>query len=310
MGFLNVICKFEKIEILESKFCRKSVKPNTNKMKEEVILVNNYVERTINFGIEYAPKLLGGLIVLVIGLWLTKIITKGVGKSLERSNIDQSLVPFLRSLINIILKALVAITVMGMIGVEMTSFVAIIGAAGLAVGMALSGTLQNFAGGVVILILKPFKIGDFIEAQNFTGTVKEISIFSTLLNTPDKKLVIIPNGALSSGAIINYSAENLRRVDWTFGIAYGDNVGDFKRAINTFISEDERILKDPPVFMGLSELGESSVNFVVRVWVDGDDYWNVFFDMNEKVYSKFSDYNLNIPFPQMDVHLNTVTETK
>ncbi|WP_348799245.1 mechanosensitive ion channel family protein [Flavobacterium adhaerens] len=279
-------------------------------MKEEVILVNNYVERTINFGIEYAPKLLGGLIVLVIGLWLTKIITKGVGKSLERSNIDQSLVPFLRSLINIILKALVAITVMGMIGVEMTSFVAIIGAAGLAVGMALSGTLQNFAGGVVILILKPFKIGDFIEAQNFTGTVKEISIFSTLLNTPDKKLVIIPNGALSSGAIINYSAENLRRVDWTFGIAYGDNVGDFKRAINTFISEDERILKDPPVFMGLSELGESSVNFVVRVWVDGDDYWNVFFDMNEKVYSKFSDYNLNIPFPQMDVHLNTVTETK
>lgn len=279
-------------------------------MKEEVILVNNYVERTINFGIEYAPKLLGGLIVLVIGLWLTKIITKGVGKSLEKSNIDQSLVPFLRSLINIILKALVAITVMGMIGVEMTSFVAIIGAAGLAVGMALSGTLQNFAGGVVILILKPFKIGDFIEAQNFTGTVKEISIFSTLLNTPDKKLVIIPNGALSSGAIINYSAENLRRVDWTFGIAYGDNVGDFKRAINTFINEDERILKDPPVFMGLSELGESSVNFVVRVWVDGDDYWNVFFDMNEKVYSKFSDYNLNIPFPQMDVHLNTVTETK
>jgi small conductance mechanosensitive channel len=279
-------------------------------MKEQVIIVNNYLEKITDFAIEYAPKLLGGVIVLIVGLWVTKLITKGVGKSLEKSNIDQSLVPFLRSLTNIILKALVGITVMGMIGIEMTSFVAIIGAAGLAVGMALSGTLQNFAGGVIILVLKPFKIGDFIEAQNFTGTVKEISIFSTLLNTPDKKLVIIPNGPLSTGAIINYSAENLRRVDWTFGIAYGDNVEDFKRAMNTFINEDERILKEPEVFMGLSALGDSSVNFVVRVWVDGPDYWGVFFDMNEKVYTKFGDYNLNIPFPQMDVHVRNVKEVK
>jgi small conductance mechanosensitive channel len=279
-------------------------------MREEVIIVNNYLEKITDFAIEYAPKLLGGVIVLIIGLWVTKLITKGVGKSLEKSNIDQSLVPFLRSLTNIILKALVGITVMGMIGIEMTSFVAIIGAAGLAVGMALSGTLQNFAGGVIILILKPFKIGDFIEAQNFTGTIKEISIFSTLLNTPDKKLVIIPNGALSTGAIINYSAENLRRVDWTFGIAYGDNVEDFKRAMNTFINEDERILKEPEVFMGLSALADSSVNFVVRVWVDGPDYWGVFFDMNEKVYTKFADYNLNIPFPQMDVHVRKVNDVR
>jgi small conductance mechanosensitive channel len=279
-------------------------------MKEQVIIVNNYLEKITDFAIEYAPKLLGGVIVLIVGLWVTKLITKGVGKSLEKSNIDQSLVPFLRSLTNIILKALVGITVMGMIGIEMTSFVAIIGAAGLAVGMALSGTLQNFAGGVIILVLKPFKIGDFIEAQNFTGTVKEISIFSTLLNTPDKKLVIIPNGPLSTGAIINYSAENLRRVDWSFCIAYGDNVEDFKRAMNTFINEDERILKEPEVFMGLSALGDSSVNFVVRVWVDGPDYWGVFFDMNEKVYTKFGDYNLNIPFPQMDVHVRNVKEVK
>lgn len=277
---------------------------------EQVVVVNSYLEKVGNFAIEYAPKLLGGIIVLIVGLWITKIITKGVGKSLEKTKIDQSLVPFLKALVNMVLKALVVITVMGMIGIEMTSFVAIIGAAGLAVGMALSGTLQNFAGGVIILILKPFKIGDFIEAQNFTGTVKEISIFSTLLNTPDKKLVIIPNGALSTGAIINYSAENLRRVDWTFGIAYGDNVDDFKRAITTFINEDERILKDPAVFMGLAALAGSSVNFVVRVWVDGADYWDVFFDMNEKVYTKFADYNLNIPFPQMDVHVRNVQDAK
>ena len=272
-------------------------------LDQQVTVVNKYFEKIIDFGFEYVPKLIGGIIVLIIGLWITKLITKAVGKSLVKSNIDQSLVPFLKSLTNIFLKALVAITVMGMIGIQMTSFVAILGAAGLAVGLALSGTLQNFAGGVIILILKPFKIGDFIEAQGYTGTVKEITIFSTMLNTPDKKLVIIPNGPLSTGALTNFSAEPLRRVDWTFGIAYGDNVEDFKRAMNDFIAADKRILQDPAPFMGLSELADSSVNFAVRVWVDGPDYWNVFFEMNEKVYTQFADYKLNIPFPQMDVHV-------
>lgn len=256
-------------------------------MKEQVVVVDDYLNRIINFGIEYAPKLLGGIVVLFVGLWVIKFITKTVGKSLAKSSIDSSLIPFLKSITNIVLKALLAITVMGMIGIEMTSFVAIIGAAGLAVGLALSGTLQNFAGGVVILILKPFKIGDFIEAQGFSGTVKEINIFSTYLNTPDKKLVIIPNGPLSTGALINYSAEPLRRVDWTFGIAYGDDVESFKTAINQFISEDTRILKDPAPFLGLSELADSSVNFAVKGWVDSPDYWAVFFEMNEKVYTRF-----------------------
>ena len=272
-------------------------------LDQQVTVVNKYFEKIIDFGFEYVPKLIGGIIVLTIGLWITKLITKAVGKSLVKSNIDQSLVPFLKSLTNIFLKALVAITVMGMIGIQMTSFVAILGAAGLAVGLALSGTLQNFAGGVIILILKPFKIGDFVEAQGYVGTVKEITIFSTMLNTPDKKLVIIPNGPLSTGALTNFSAEPLRRVDWTFGIAYGDNVEDFKRAMNDFIAADKRILQDPAPFMGLSELADSSVNFAVRVWVDGPDYWNVFFEMNEKVYTQFADYKLNIPFPQMDVHV-------
>ncbi|GEC71983.1 small conductance mechanosensitive channel [Flavobacterium flevense] len=271
-------------------------------LDQQVTLVNKYIDKTIDFGFEYAPKLLGGIIVLVVGLWVTRIITKAVGNSLEKSKIDLSLIPFLKSVTNIVLKALVAVTVMGMIGIQMTSFVAILGAAGLAVGLALSGTLQNFAGGVIILILKPFRLGDFIEAQGFTGTVKEITIFSTMLNTPDKKLVIIPNGPLSTGALINYSAEPTRRVDWTFGIAYGDDVENFKRAITTFIAEDSRILKDPAPFMGLSALADSSVNFTVRVWVDGPDYWDVFFDMNEKAYTKFADYGLNIPFPQIDMH--------
>lgn len=277
-------------------------------MEEQVVVVNGYIEKIINLGIIYAPKLIGGILVLVVGLWVTKLMTKTVGKSLEKSSIDHSLVPFISGIINVALKALVVITVMGMIGIEMTSFVAIIGAAGLAVGMALSGTLQNFAGGVIILILKPFKIGDYIEAQGFNGTVKEISIFSTMLNTVDKKLVIIPNGPLSTGALTNYSAEPLRRVDWAFGIAYGDSVDDFKRAINDFINEDSRILKDPEVFIGLSTLADSSVTFAVRVWVDGPDYWGVFFDMNEKVYRRFADYNLNIPFPQMDLHVRQIKD--
>lgn len=273
-------------------------------MEEKITFAGNYLDKMINFGFEYSPKIIGGIIVLLIGLWITKLITKSVEKALAKSKLDQSLVPFLKSLTNIILKILVVITVMGMIGIQMTSFIALIGAAGLAFGLALSGTLQNFAGGVIILILKPFKVGDFIEAQGFSGTVKEISIFATMLNTGDKKLIIIPNGPLSTGPLTNSSTEPQRRVDWKFGMAYGDDVENFKKAINDFFAEDTRILKEPASFIGLSELGDSSVNFTVKAWVNSADYWDVFFNINEKVYTKFGDYKLNIPFPQMDVHLH------
>lgn len=273
-------------------------------MEEKITFAGNYLDKIINFGFEYSPKLIGGIIVLLIGLWVSKLITKSVGKALAKSKLDQSLVPFFKSLTSVILKILVIITVMGMIGIQMTSFIALIGAAGLAFGLALSGTLQNFAGGVIILILKPFKVGDFIEAQGFSGTVKEISIFATMLNTGDKKLIIIPNGSLSTGSLTNFSTEPQRRVDWKFGMAYGDDVENFKKAINDFFAEDTRILKEPASFIGLSELGDSSVNFAVKAWVNSADYWGVFYDINEKVYKKFGDYKLNIPFPQMDVHLH------
>jgi small conductance mechanosensitive channel len=272
-------------------------------MNEQVIEVQKYTDKLIDFFIEYGPKMIGALVVLIIGLWIVKMITKGTGRVLEKRKIDPSLVPFLKSLTSTILKILVIISVMGMVGIQMTSFIAILGAAGLAVGLALSGTLQNFAGGVIILIFKPFKVGDFIDAQGFLGTVKEISIFTTILNTVDKKVIIIPNGPLSTSSLTNYSKEPQRRVDWTFGMAYGDDVENFKKAINDFIAEDERILKEPASFIGLSELADSSVNFTVRVWVNSADYWGVFFDMNEKVYKRFADYKLNIPFPQMDVHM-------
>ena len=273
-------------------------------MNEQISVAEKYLDKLLNLGFEYGPKLIGAIVVLIIGLWVIKLITKLIVKSLNKSNIDHSLIPFIKSLINTGLKVLLIISCLGMIGIEMTSFIAILGAAGLAVGMALSGTLQNFAGGVMILIFKPFKVGDFIEAQGYMGIVKEITIFTTIVNTVDKKLVIIPNGGLATSSLTNYSAEPLRRVDWTFGIAYGDNADNFKKAINDFIAEDERILKDPEPFIALAELGDSSVNFTVRVFAKGEDYWGIFFDMNEKVYKRFADYNLNIPFPQMDVHVH------
>lgn len=273
-------------------------------MNEQVQNAEVYIQKAIDLGMEWGPKLIGAIVVLIIGMWIVKMITKGFGRMLESRKVDPSLVPFLKSLTGTLLKVLVVISVMGMVGIQMTSFIAILGAAGLAVGMALSGTLQNFAGGVIILIFRPFGVGDFIEAQGYMGTVKAITIFTTALNTVDNKLIIIPNGPLSTGSLTNFSKEPQRRVDWKFGIAYGDDMEKFKKAINEFIAEDSRILKDPEHFIGLSELGASSVNFAVRAWVNAADYWGVFFDMNEKVYKRFKDYGLNIPFPQMDVHLH------
>ncbi|RUA11554.1 MAG: mechanosensitive ion channel family protein [Flavobacteriia bacterium] len=253
--------------------------------------------------LDYGPRLIGAIIVWIIGVWVIKIIANGFNKMMDKRDIDASLKPFLKSLVSILLKVLLAISVLGMLGVQMTSFIAILGAVGLAVGMALSGTLQNFAGGVMILIFKPFKVGDYLEAQGYIGTVKQIQIFNTILNTLDNRTVILPNGGLSTGAMVNYSTEPIRRVDLTFGIGYGDSVEKARGIINKLIAEDQRILKDPPSFIGLSELGDSSVNLTVRVWAKGEDYWDVFFDMNENVYNSFNSSGINIPFPQMDVHI-------
>lgn len=252
---------------------------------------------------EYGPKLIGAIIVLIVGSWVIKILTRGFGKMLEKRSIDASLKPFLKGIVSILLKAMLVISVLGMVGVEMTSFIAILGAAGLAVGLALSGTLQNFAGGVMILIFKPFKVGDLLEAEGYLGTVKEIQIFNTILVTPDNKTVIIPNGGLSNSSMTNYSTQELRRVDWTFGISYGDDADKAKMVIKKLCDEDSRILKDPELFIALSALADSSVNFAVRAWVNSADYWGVFFDMNEKIYKTFGKEGLNIPFPQMDVHV-------
>ena len=264
----------------------------------------SYLNYLSDFAITYGIRLAGALAALVAGLWIIKILTGSLARVMQSRDVDPSLRGFFRSLFNITLKVLLVISIASMVGIQTTSFIALLGTVGLAIGMALSGTLQNFAGGVMILLFKPFQPGDFIEAQGFTGTVNEIQIFNTILKTPDNKTIIIPNGGLSTGSMVNYSTEPQRRVDMSFGIGYGENITRAKDLILKLINEDERILKDREPFVAVSELADSSVNFAVRAWVNAPDYWGVYFDMNEKIYNTFSMENISIPFPQMDLHLH------
>ena len=262
-----------------------------------------HVDTLVNLFAVWGSKLVGAILALIIGLYLAKKIGGFIGRTMERKEIDPSLRPFIVSLVSTLLKILVVLSVLGMVGIQMTSFIAIIGAAGLAVGLALSGTLQNFAGGVMILLLKPFKGGDYIEAQGYAGKVKAIHIFNTIITTPDNKTIIIPNGGLSTSSMVNYSTEPTRRVDWTFGISYGDDIDKAKEVITRLLDSNELVLKAPEPFVKLGQLADSSVNFTVRAWVNSTDYWIVYFDILEKVYRKLGDEGLNIPFPQIDVHL-------
>lgn len=271
---------------------------------EAVAANQSWGEYLTSLALEYAPKLAGAIVVWIIGAMVIKMIGKGVEKMMAKRDVDASLRPFLVGMTKTLLKVMLVITILGMLGIEMTSFIAILGAAGLAIGMALSGTLQNFAGGVMILIFKPFKVGDVIEAQGHTGSVREIQIFNTILMTPDNQKIIIPNGGLANGSMKNITTEATRRVDWTIGIGYGDNADKAKEVLMAMMKEDDRIMAEPAPFVAISELADSSVNFAVRGWVNTPDYWGVYFDLNEKVYKRFESEGLNIPYPQMDVHVH------
>ena len=258
------------------------------------------LELITDFGIALASA----LAVLIIGLFVIKKLTNALSKYFDRKDFDESLETFLLSLSGIALKLMLFVVVAQMLGVQSSSLVAVLGAAGLAVGLALSGTLQNFAGGVMILIFKPFKVGDYIDAQGHAGSVSEIQIFNTILKTPDNKTIIVPNGGLANGSMVNYSTEPTRRVDWSFGIAYGDDADKAQNVIRKLMNDDARILQDPAPFVELGALADSSVNFTVRAWVNTPDYWAVHFDMNKKIYQTFAKEGLSIPFPQMDVHVH------
>jgi len=272
-------------------------------MEDQVTQVQGVLEMLMNFIVEYGLKIIGGIAFLIIGLWIAKIITKNIKKVMVKKGMDEALIGFIGSLVSIGLKALVIISTMGMIGIEMTSFIAILGAAGLAVGLAMQGTLQNFAGGVLILILKPYKIGDYVSMVGYDGVVKEIQIFNTILTTVDNKTIIIPNGSISTSSLTNFSTQKTRRVDWTFGVAYGSDYKTIKDTIQKVLDADERILKDPATFIGLAEMADSSINFTTRAWVEAPNYWGVFFDVNKEIYAEFNAKGIEIPFPQVDVHM-------
>lgn len=256
--------------------------------------------------LEVGLNLLVAVVIFFIGMRLAKFFSKMVVKILERRESDRGLITFMKGLVSGLIKVLTIITVFSQLGVEMTSFIALLGAAGLAIGMAFSGTLGNLAGGVMLLIFKPFKVGDFITTQGESGTVKEIQIFHTVMTTTDNKTIIIPNGPLYNSNITNFSMQPTRRIDFSFGFGYGE---DFKLARDTvlaIVNSHDKVFKDPEPFVKLGSLGDSSVNLTVRVWCNQEDYWDIHFYVNEKVYEKFGGEveGLSIPFPQMDVHVD------
>lgn len=263
-----------------------------------------FVQKILQQALSFGTKLLIALLIYFVGRWVIKKVKRICVKIFERREIDPSLRTFLISLINITLTIILLVVIISVLGIETSSFVALFASAGVAIGLALSGTLQNFAGGVMVLLFKPYKVGDVIEAQGYTGTVKEIQIFNTILNTLDNKAIIIPNGGLATGIINNYSKEHIRRIEWVYGIAYGDDYNKARDLILSLIKEDVRVLFEPAEpFVALGKLNDNSVDIVVRVWVESSEYWNVYYNMNEKVYKSFEEAGLNIPFPQMDIHI-------
>ncbi len=264
----------------------------------------NVVDKAYELILTYGPKILLAIIVLFVGLWIINRFTRVMRKMMNTRNVNVSLIGFVASFSNIGLKALLLISVGGMIGIQTTSFIAILGAAGLAIGLALQGTLSNFAGGVMILIFKPYNVGDLIQAQGHLGVVKEIHIFVTILLSPEKKTIIIPNGAISNGDITNFTTEGEIRVDLTFGISYESNIKRAKEVLLKVMESHPKVLKEPAPFVGVSELADSSVNLAVRPHAKPEDYWTVYFDIYENGKIALDEAGITIPFPQMDVHLD------
>lgn len=260
------------------------------------------IQQVITFCVDAGKSILLAAVIFITGRFLISVINRLVAQMMERRKIDATIQSFLRSFINILLTILLLISVVSALGVNTTSLAALLASAGVAVGMALSGNLQNLAGGLIILLFKPYKVGDYVDAQGVSGTVKEIQIFHTVLITPDNKIIYVPNGSLSSGSVTNYSLSQLRRVDWTVGVEYGTEIEKVRQTVLDLIKKDGRILTEPAPFIALSALADSSVNITIRVWVKNEDYWGVFFDMNQNIYEVFNREGISFPFPQVTVH--------
>jgi len=264
--------------------------------------LDQLIHQAITMGMEAGKSILLAVVIAVVGRYVIKFLNRLVAGMLERRNVEPTVQSFLKSFTNITLVILLIITVVGTLGVNTTSLAALLASAGLAVGMALSGNMQNLAGGIILLFLKPFKVGDFIEGQGVSGTVKAIQIFHTILTTPDNKVLFVPNGPLSSGNVVNYSRNELRRVDFTVSVEYGTDIDKVKSVTLELLKSDSRIMQDPAPFIAVKELADSSVDFTLRIWVNVAEYWNVFFDTNERIYTEFNKQGIGFPFPQIQVH--------
>ena len=266
-------------------------------------MVNDFIAKALNAGIDLGGRILAALIIFFIGKYLINWVNKIFAKMLQNRNVDASIQSFLRSIVNITLLVMLFLAVIGKLGIELTSFAALLASVGVAVGMALSGNLSNFAGGVIILVFRPYKVGDYIEASTgASGTVTDIQIFHTVLTSPDNKIIFAPNGEMSSAVITNFNRKDTRRLQFKFGVEYGTDFELVKSTLLEIINKDSRILQTPAPFIELSELADSSVNILVRVWVNTPDYWSVNFDMNKNVYATFNEKGISFPFPQLTVH--------
>lgn len=263
-----------------------------------------FMAEIVQFLGDYVPKVALAVLALIVGWMVIKSLVKLFGKAIEKKDVDVSLRKFLTGLFGGLLKVLLLLSVISMVGIETTSFIAVLAAAGFAIGMALQGSLSNFAGGVLILLFKPFRVGDYITSQGHSGTVNSIDILHTVLKTPDNVTIILPNGPVAANAVTNYTTEDLRRLDLAFGIGYDDDIPKAKDLMMKLIQEDDRTLKDPEPMIALAELADSSVNFTVRMWCKKEDYWALKWDMQERVKLKFDEENINIPYPQTDVHIH------
>ncbi len=273
---------------------------------ETVAVQGNFdivLQKIIDMALSAGKHILIAGVLFVVGRFIVRMLNRVVSKMLQRRHVDAGVQTFLRSLVNIVLNILLVITVIGALGVNTTSFAALLASAGVAIGMALSGNLQNLAGGLIVLLFKPYRVDDFIEVQGVQGKVREIQIFHTILVTVDNKVVYIPNGSTSSAVIVNYSREATRRVEWTIGIDYGEDVERARTAITEVLEADSRVLKDPAPFVAVSTLADSSVNIVVRVWVATENYWDVYHDTYRRIYDTFNGKGINFPFPQQTVHI-------
>lgn len=263
------------------------------------------LQRLYEYLAEYGFKVIGALIILLVGRWLAKFISQWIEKVLIKSRVDKTLAKFAKNLSNMVLLIFVLIAAMARLGVETAQFAIVLGAAGLAIGLALQGSLSNFASGFLMIIFRPFKVGDFIEAAGVKGTVIEIQLFNTIINTPDNIRAIIPNAQITGGNVLNYTTNGTRRVDLVIGVSYEDDLKKAKTIIEGVLAQDERVLQDPKPNVAVFELGDSSVNFVVRPWVNSADYWDAYFDITSKVKLALDENGISIPYPQQDVHVKS-----